>query len=142
MPRLNIELSKVIAEEIQAPPLRSFENAFYALDYLPDEAKYIEGWMVDVFGGLRGCGWCEVNGQVIDPTFYDIGQKYVLGVRYLKENAKILKSYYRTFPLIWYDVDATNHREYLRALDHALRIVSGGQFDHARVIPESVVEES
>ncbi len=121
---LNQDRSIQIAEQIHADPLHAFENALRALDHLPGNAAYVEGWVVDSNNGeLRNHAWCEIDGSIIDPTCCDNHKTYFPGVRYPKLRAKKLKGYARIPPLVWYNNDATDHKWYLQALENAQRMV-------------------
>ncbi|MBN1287318.1 MAG: hypothetical protein JXB47_18100 [Anaerolineae bacterium] len=120
MSRLNVELSKTIADKINARPMYVFDNALRALDYLPDNARYVEGWMVyNGEGKLESYGWCEAGGQLIDPTFCHPDARYIPGVYYSKANAKALWLCKHSLPLIWIDGDPLHHIWYMDALEIA-----------------------
>jgi hypothetical protein len=121
---MNLDRSAQMAEQIHAEPLHPFENALRALDHLSSSATYVEGWVVDAkTGELRNHAWCEIDGSIIDPTCCDNHKTYFPGVRYPKLRAKQLQGYARILPLIWYDNEDADHKEYLQALQNARDMV-------------------
>lgn len=67
---INFGLAAEVAQKIQARPNQCWYNGFRAMQHLPENAIYVEGWMLR-FGVPIEHGWCELDGQVIDPTFCD-----------------------------------------------------------------------
>ena len=69
--KVNRELSQELAKKVNAITGSCWLNAVNALDYLPDNTAYIEGWIVtgESFEVLEH-GWLELDGEIIDPTSY------------------------------------------------------------------------
>jgi hypothetical protein len=67
--RVNRELSQELAQKIKAIPNSCWLNAVEALAYLPDQAAYIEGWIVEGESyQVIEYGWLALNGEIIDPS--------------------------------------------------------------------------
>lgn len=65
---LDLVRSKDIAKKIGARAKQCFYNAYKALDYLPAEARYIEGWILKDL--LIEHAWIDLDGAIIDPTLW------------------------------------------------------------------------
>ena len=116
-------LSAQIARQVEAHRDDCYMRAFQALDYLPDEAVYVEGWVVTPEGiALRSHAWCEVGGRIIDPTCDDTeSPAYFGGIRYPKRRAKALYGWVGRMPLSWYAIDNVDFDNYYDALEKARR---------------------
>lgn len=120
---LDRELSAQIARQLEAHRDDCYMRAFQALDHLPNNAVYVEGWVVTPLGiVLRSHAWCEVSGRIIDPTGYETeSSTYFGGLRYLKRRAKALYGWVGRLPLSWYAIDHVDFDSYYTALEQARR---------------------
>ena len=67
--RINRELSQELAKKVQEIPGPSWLNAVKALDFLPEQTAYIEGWIVESESyQVVEHGWLELNGEIMDPS--------------------------------------------------------------------------
>jgi hypothetical protein len=79
--KVNVELSKDVAEQVTARPKECWRNAIIGLAVLP-EAYYVEGWIITASGLVVEHAWLELDGELVDPTLYqDKGTRYFPGPR-------------------------------------------------------------
>lgn len=68
---LNFEQSVELARRVRAQHRRCWRNAALAVSHLGSAARYVEGWIVTdgAVPYVIEHGWCEVDGQIVDPTY-------------------------------------------------------------------------
>ena len=100
---LDLETSRQIADKINAQPKACWYNASLAMKLLPWWAYYVEGFVGGNF--FMEHGWCEVDGKVIDPTFWNSELQpvqYFPAYRYTKgQFYRNLKKTRRELPFVW-----------------------------------------
>lgn len=87
---VNKELSARLAEAVDARIGHCWRNAWVAL-YEPEAegALYVEGWIINPDSSIDEHGWLELDGEIIDPTFYDPPAKfYFPGLRFDRSQAR------------------------------------------------------
>lgn len=117
---LNAELSRRVAQAVNARAKACWENAFRGLAELLDLAGvlYVEGWAVtcDHLIAVEH-GWLEYDGQVIDPTLPGRVAAYFPGLRLTTDQAiEALRRKRGKLPISW----ASDSEAYHGALYAAL----------------------
>lgn len=125
----NLPISRELANLVKSERGQCYRNSYEAMQYLPDETTYHEGYAMFVserFFNLWHHGWLELNGEIID-NYPDLDWNryvviYIKGREYSKAQANE----------IWKrkKIGNTPHRFYLRDFVHAVRIY------HAAMKPE------
>ncbi len=69
--QFDFERSVWLARRVRAQHRRCWRNAALAVSHLGPAARYVEGWIVTAgtVPHVIEHGWCEVDGQIIDPTY-------------------------------------------------------------------------
>jgi hypothetical protein len=73
--RLDVELSREIAQHVDPEPKGCYINTFRAMSYLPPSAQYVEGFaIVEKWGFPTNHGWAllEDGVTVVDVSWYDL----------------------------------------------------------------------
>jgi hypothetical protein len=82
-------LSKRVAQRSKAGQEQCYHAACYALLDCSELSvgHYVEGYTVDEAGLIRGHGWVELGGRIVDPTSYECGLAYFPGLRFSRSQA-------------------------------------------------------
>lgn len=116
---LDLDKSKEIANRIDAKPKQCFYNAYKALDYLPTEAKYIEGWVLKDIAIEHA--WIELGGAIIDPTLYlTPPDSYYPGVRLSAAELLELIVKHRDLPIAYRLFETDKYPAYKAAFDQVI----------------------
>lgn len=133
---LDLEKSKEVAKKIKAKPKRCFYNAFKALDYLPPEAMYIEGWVLKLGLAIEHA-WINLNGAIIDPTLYhDPPAKYYPGMELTVTELLDLAAKYGDLPVAYRLFETDKYPAYKEAFDQVIADSNNALNERATVLAD------
>ncbi|MCL4559906.1 MAG: hypothetical protein M1281_04720 [Chloroflexi bacterium] len=116
--QVNFSLSEDISRKIKAKNKDCYRNSILALlIYLPEEAIYIEGFIVSHSPFEHG--WCELNNEIIETTpiyLYGHASTYFPGTRFTKSEVAKLIQANSSVPFSWLDNQwGYSHPDYIKA---------------------------
>lgn len=94
--QFDFERSARLAKRVRAQQRRCWRNAALAVSHLGPAARYVEGWVVTTgtVPHVIEHGWCELDGQIIDPTYVpEVNSEappaaYFVGARFTPQQAE------------------------------------------------------